>query len=141
VTIVEGQRRFEAPPERVFELLTSPDVIASAIPAVRGHKVIDADHWQAKVKPPLPLAPAVTIRFEVLERRPPRHAALHAHGGGADVTSRFDLTPEGDATVMAWRTELHLSGVLDRFAGHGLDAIAERQAARTLDAVERALSL
>jgi carbon monoxide dehydrogenase subunit G len=139
VTVVEGQRRFEAPRERVFELLTSPDVIASAIPAVRGHEVVDADHWQAKVKPPLPLAPAVTIRFEVLERRPPEHAALHAHGGGADVTSRFDLTADGDATLMAWRTELHLSGVLDRVAGHSLDAIAERQAARTLDAVERAL--
>lgn len=139
MTVVEGQRRFEAPPERVFELLTSPDVIASAIPAVRGYSVSDADHWQAKVKPPLPLAPAVTIRFEVLERRPPEHAALHAHGGGADVTSRFDLAADGDGTVMTWRTDLHLSGLLDRFAGHGLDAIAERQATRTLDAVERAL--
>ena len=139
MTVVEGQRRFEAPRERVFELLTSPDVIASAIPAVRGYSVDDADHWQAKVKPPLPLAPTVTIRFEVLERRPPEHAALHAQGGGADVTSRFDLTADGDATVMAWRTDLHLSGLLDRLAGHGLDAIAERQAARTLDAVERAL--
>jgi carbon monoxide dehydrogenase subunit G len=140
VTVVEGQRRFEAPRERVFELLATPDVIASAIPAVRGHTVTDADHWQAKVKPPLPLAPAVTIRFEVLERRPPEHAAVHAHGGGADVTSRFDLVADGDATVMTWRAELHLSGLLDRFAGHGLDAIAARQAARTLDAVELALA-
>jgi carbon monoxide dehydrogenase subunit G len=139
VTVVEGERRFEAPRERVFELLTTPDVIASAIPAVRGHKVIDVDHWEAKVKPPVPLAPAVTIRFEVLERRQPEHAALHAHGGGADVTSRFDLAAEGDATVMTWRTELHVGGVLGRFVGHGLDAMAERQAARMLDAVERAL--
>jgi hypothetical protein len=29
--------------------------------------------------------------------------------------------------------------VLDRLAGHGLDALAHRQANRTLDAVERAL--
>jgi len=27
-----------------------------AIPAVRGHTVVDADHWNGKVKPPLPLA-------------------------------------------------------------------------------------
>jgi len=139
VTVVEGERRFEAPRERVFELLTTPDVIASAIPAVRGHRVIDADHWEAKVKPPVPLAPAVTIRFEVLERRQPEHAALHAHGGGADVTSRFDLVDDGGATVMTWRTELRVGGVLGRFAGHGVDAMAERQATRMLDAVERAL--
>ena len=39
------------------------------MPAVRGHTVIDADHWEAKVKPPLPFAPGITIRFEVLDRR------------------------------------------------------------------------
>ncbi len=139
MTVVTGEWRFAAPRERVFELLTSPDVIAAAMPAVKGHEVVDADHWRAKVKPPLPLAPAMKIRFEVLDRRPPEHAALHAHGGGADVTSTFDLEDDGDETVMRWRTELHLSGVLDKLAGPGLDAIAHRQAQRTLDEVTRRL--
>jgi len=91
------------------------------------------------VKPPLPFAPGVTIRFEVLDRRPSDHARLHAHGGGADVTSTFDLIADGQGTVMRWQAELELAGLLARFAGHGLDAIAERQATRTLDAVERRL--
>ncbi|MDX6475658.1 MAG: uncharacterized protein QOH95_1169 [Gaiellaceae bacterium] len=139
MAVVEGQRRFAAPPERVFALLTDPDVVASAMPAVRGHTVVDADHWHAKVKPPLPFAPSITIRFEVLDRRPPEHAALHAHGGGADVTSTFDLVADGEGTLMHWQTEIKLSGLLARFAGPGLDGVAKRQAARTLDAVERAL--
>jgi carbon monoxide dehydrogenase subunit G len=139
MAVVEGERRFAAPPERVFALLTDPDVVASAMPAVRGHSVIDADHWHAKVKPPLPFAPSITIRFEVLDRRPPEHAALHAHGGGADVTSTFDLAADGEGTLMHWRTEIRLSGLLSRFAGPGLEAVAERQATRMLDAVERAL--
>ena len=139
MTVVDGERRFEAPRERVFELLTSPDVIASAMPAVRSHRVIDQDRWQAKVKPPLPLAPALTIRFEVLDRRAPEHARLHAHGGGADLGSTFDLTEENGATVMRWRTELHLSGVLDRLAGPGLDVVARRQAERMLDEITRRL--
>jgi carbon monoxide dehydrogenase subunit G len=139
MAIVEGQRRFAAPPERVFALLTDPDVVASAIPLVRSHSVIDAEHWNARVKPPLPLAPSITIRFEVLDRRPPEHAALHAHGGGADVHSTFDLAPDHDGTVMRWRTELHLTGLLERLSGHGLEALAHRQAERTLDAVERSL--
>jgi carbon monoxide dehydrogenase subunit G len=139
VTVVEGSRRFEAPRERVFELLTSPDVVAAALPAVRSHTVVDHDHWLAKVKPPLPLAPTLTIRFEVLERRPPEHAELHAHGGGADVRSTFDLAEDGGSTVMRWRTDLRLGGVLGRFAGPGIDAIAMRQAERTLDEVTRRL--
>ena len=139
MTVVDGERRFDAPRERVFELLISPDVIAAAMPAVRSHKVIDRDHWQAKVKPPLPLAPTLTIRFEVLDRREPEHARLRAHGGGADVASTFDLTDEDGMTVMRWRTDLHLTGVLDRLAGAGLDVIARRQAERTLDEVTRRL--
>jgi carbon monoxide dehydrogenase subunit G len=139
VTVVSGEWRFAAPRERVFELLTSPDVIAAAMPAVKSHTVKDAEHWEAKVKPPLPLAPAMKIRFEVLDRRPPEHAALHAHGAGADVTSTFDLSEDGGETVMRWQTELHLSGVLDKLAGPGLDAIAHRQAQRTLDEVTRRL--
>ena len=63
----------------------------------------------------------------------------HAHGGGSDVSSTFDLSPDGGGTLMRWRTEIRLSGLLGRFAGPGLDAIAARQANRTLDAVERAL--
>ena len=141
MTHVEGERRFAAPPERVFALLTDPAVIAAAVPAVRGHRVLDVDHWEAKVKPPLPLAPSLTIRFEVTQRRPPEHAGLRAHGGGADVESTFDLSPDGEAgTVMRWQARVSLGGVLRRFGGHGLDAIARHQAERTLDAVERALS-
>jgi carbon monoxide dehydrogenase subunit G len=139
VNVVEGERRFEAPRERVFELLTSADVIAAAMPAVRGHEVVDADHWLAKVKPPLPLAPSVTIRFEVVDRRPPEHAALRAHGGGADVRSTFDLVDDAGATLMHWRTELELTGLLGKLAGPGLDAVARRQAERTLDEVRRRL--
>jgi carbon monoxide dehydrogenase subunit G len=139
MAVIEGARRFAAPPERVFELLTSPDVIASAMPAVRGHTVIDRDHWEAKVKPPVPFAPSVTIHFEVLERHPPGHAGLRARGGGADVSSTFDLAADGAGTLMHWRTELHLTGLLGRLGGPGLDAVARRQAERTLDAVERAL--
>jgi carbon monoxide dehydrogenase subunit G len=139
MALVDGERRFTAAPERVFALLTDADVVAPAIPAVRGHTVIDADHWLAKVKPPLPFAPSITIRFEVLDRREPEHAALHAHGGGADVTSTFDLSADGEGTLMHWRTEIKLSGLLSRFGGPGLEGVAERQATRTLDAVERAL--
>jgi uncharacterized protein len=140
VTVVEGTRRFEAPPQRVFAVLTDPAVIASALPAMRSHSVVDDDHWLGKVKPPLPFAPSLTIRFEVLDRRPPEHAALHAHGGGVDCTSTFDLSGNDEGTTMHWRTELHLSGILSHVGGPGLEAVAQRQAARTLDAVERALA-
>ena len=139
LTVVEGQRTFAAPPARVFELLVDPDVIVSALPAARGHTVVDRDHWHVRLKPPLPLAPTVTVRFVVLERRPPGHAALLATGAGADVRSEFELEETEGGTLMRWRSELELSGVLGRVAGSGLEPVARRQADRTLDAVARRL--
>jgi len=40
---------------------------------------------------------------------------------------------------MHWQTEIRFSGLLSHVAGPGLDVVAQRQAERTLDAVERAL--
>ena len=139
MTVVTGERQFAAPRDRVFAVLTDPDVILSAVPAVRSHRIVDADHFEAKVKVPVPLAPSITIRFAIVERRPSEHAAIHAHGGGADVTSTFELHEAGDATHMEWRAELEVAGLLGRLIGHGLDAVAARQATRVLDAVERAI--
>ncbi len=140
MALVKGERRFDAPPERVFAVLTDPDVVASAIPAVKGHRVVDDSHWEARVKLPVPLAPKLTVRFELVDRRPPEHASLRAHGAGTDVASSFDLVADGDGTALRWQAEIHLSGAVDRLVGGGLDPVARRQAERTLDAVERALA-
>jgi carbon monoxide dehydrogenase subunit G len=140
MAVVTGERRFDAPPERVYELLTDPEVVVSAIPAVRDHRIVDERHWEARVKLPVPLAPKLTVRFEVLDTRPSEHASLRAHGGGADVASTFELVGDDRGTEMTWRAEIRLSGALDRLVGGGLDSVARRQAERTLDAVERALA-
>jgi carbon monoxide dehydrogenase subunit G len=129
----------DAPPERVFTALLDPDVVAGAIPVIRSHREVDVDHWEAKVKAPIPLAPSVTIRFEVLEKRPPEHASIHSRGGGADVASSFDLEPIGDdATRVRWHAEIELHGILGAFAGHGLEPLARRAAERVLDRVSAA---
>lgn len=139
MTVVTGERQFAAPRERVFALLLDPSVVCSAIPAVRSHRVVDHDHFEAKIKVPLPLSPSVTVKFEIVERRPDEHAHLRAHGGGADVRSTFDLAEENGGTLMHWRAEFDVAGVVGRVIGHRLDSVAERQANRTLDAVEQAL--
>lgn len=137
---VEGERSFAAPPERVFAALATPGVIVGAVPSLRELRVDDETHWTAKVKPPLPFAPSLTIRFEVVERRPPSHASLHAAGGGARVASDFDLEADGaGGTRMRWSATVELSGLLYAFAGPGLEPLARRQAERTLDRIAASL--
>ena len=140
MTTVEGQRHFDAPPERVFAALTDPDVVATALPAVREHRTIDVDHWEAKIKLHIPFAPSVTLRFEIVEKRPPEHATLRSHGGHADVDTSFDLEGDGDGgTRMHWRAQIRLTGILAAFGGHGFEPIARRQAQHVLDRVAHAV--
>jgi len=131
-------RLIDAPPERVYAALTDPTVVAEALPVLRSHRVLDADHWEAKVKAPLPFAPAVTIHFEVANRRPNEHAEVRSRGGGARVTSSFDLSPEGAATRMQWHADVALGGLLAAFGGPGLEPLARRVSERVLDRVAAA---
>jgi uncharacterized protein len=139
MTTIDGVRVVDARRERVFAALTDPHVVAAAIPAIRSHREVAQDHWEAKVKAPVPFAPAVTIRFEIVDRRPPEHASIRSHGRGTDVSSSFDLEEEGGGgTVVRWRAEIALHGLFAAFGGHGLEAVGRRAAERVLDRVAAA---
>jgi carbon monoxide dehydrogenase subunit G len=100
----------------------------------------DADHWEMVVKVPLPVAPTLKLAFEVVDRRPPEHARLRSTGGsmmaGAALDSRFDLAAEGAGTRVRFVAELSFRGALAP-AEKLLEPVAQRQAERTLDAIER----
>src|SRR5207237_7286581 len=101
---IEGTREFEAPPEAVFDALTDPDLVSRAIPALESLDISDPDHWTATVK--VSIAPRLKVRFEVLDKRPPAHARLRAHGknlgGAATVDTSFDLAGSNGRTTMRY---------------------------------------
>jgi uncharacterized protein len=137
---IEGERLIDAPRERVFQALTDPEVVAATVPLVESCEVRDADHWELVVRVPLPMAPTLKLSFAVVERRSPEFARLKSSGGGliggADVESRFDLTEEGAGTRVKFVAELQFRGALAPVE-RMLEPLAQRQAERTLDAIEQ----
>ena len=137
---IEGERIVEAPRERVFAALTDPEVVMQTVPLVERLETHDADHWDVVVKVPLPLAKPLRLAFEVVEKRPPEHARLHSEGGGlmggASVDSTFDLDERPGGTLVRFRAELSFRGALAP-AEKLLEPAAQRQAERTLDAIEQ----
>jgi carbon monoxide dehydrogenase subunit G len=140
---IEGERVIDAPRDRVFAALTDPEVVSQTMPFVESWEARDADHWEMVVKVPLALKPSLKLAFEVVEKRPPEHARLRATGGGlgggAVLDSRFDLTAEGAGTRVRIVAELGFRGALAP-AERMLEPVAQRQAERTLDAIERRVS-
>jgi carbon monoxide dehydrogenase subunit G len=139
---IEGERVIDAPRERVFAALTDPEVVAQTVPLVERFEVIDAEHWEMVIRVPLPMARPITLAFEVVEKRAPEYARLRSSGGGllggADVDSSFDLTEDPGGTRVRFHAELRFRGALAP-AERLLEPIAQRQAARTLDAIERSI--
>ena len=138
MTRLEGERVVDAPPDRVYATLLDPATIAGAVPVLVSHSAVDDSHWEAQVKAPLPFAPSVTVRFEIVERRRPEHAAIRSDGAGARVVSSFDLEPDGAGTRIRWRADIELGGILAVFGGPGFEPLARRAAERVLDCVAAA---
>jgi carbon monoxide dehydrogenase subunit G len=137
---VQGERLIDAPREEVFAALTDPEVVAQTVPLVEETRVIDANRWELTLRVPLPLAKTLKLAFEVVDKRPPEHARLRAKGGGmlggADVDSSFDLTEAPGGTLVRFTAELAFRGALAP-AEKLLEPVAQRQAEKTLDAIER----
>jgi carbon monoxide dehydrogenase subunit G len=137
---INGERHIDAPRERVYAALTDPAVVMKTVPLVERYEVKDADHWDVVVKVPMPLAPALKLSFEVLERRPPEHAKLAAGGGGmvggADVVSTFDLVEQAGGTLVRFHAEISFRGALSGLEKM-LEPVAHRQTEKTLDAIEQ----
>ena len=136
---VEGERVVEATRDEVFAALTDPSVVVQTVPLVESYEAHDADHWDVVVKPPLPLSRPLKLSFEVVEKRPPEYARLRASGGklgsGADVDSNFVLTEEGTGTHVRFHALISFRGALAP-AEKLLEPVAQKQAQKTLDAIE-----
>src|SRR4051812_17026285 len=140
---IEGERLIDAPRERVYEALTNPEVVAATVPMVERVDVRDAEHWDLVVKVPLPMAPTLKLSVSVVEKQRPERARLHATGGGfvggSTVDSKFELAAEGSKTRIHFVADLEFRGALAP-AERLLEPTAQRQAERTLDAIERSVT-
>lgn len=137
---IQGERIVDAPREKVYATLVDPEVVMQTVPLVERFEAHDADHWDVVLKLPLPMAKPLKLSFEVVEKRPPEHARLRAEGGGmmggSTVDSRFDLSEAPGGTLVRFQAELTFRGMLAPVEKM-LEPVAQRQAEKTLDAIER----
>jgi carbon monoxide dehydrogenase subunit G len=141
---IEGERRFDAPPEAVYQALTDPHAMAEAFSAIER---IDAEEgeWTVIVRPPVPggFRLRFSVRFDDL--REPQHARLHAWGkslgGRISVDSTFDLEPEDAGTHMRWSAEVDAAGLFSGLGSQALGPAAKHQAERALDRLAAGLEV
>jgi uncharacterized protein len=138
---VEGTRRYEAPRERVWDVLNDPAEMAGLMPGVESFEIVDDTHWKAKVKVPLGLGSMkMSIDFEKTGSRPPEHASLHARGKGVgaimSMETQFDLSEDGGSTDMRWQADVRILGQVASMGQRVVQPIVNQQVENVLNALD-----
>jgi len=138
---VEGTKHFEAPREKVWEVLNDPAQLAKTLPGVQSFDVKDDKHWKANVVIPLGLGGLkMSINFEKTEERKPEFASLHAEGTGVaallKMDTQFELSESGSGTDMKWQADVHLLGQVGSMGQRVLQPIVNQQVRNVLAALE-----
>ena len=138
---VEGTRHFEAPREKVWEVLNDPARLAKTMPGVQSFDVEDDRHWTANVVIPLGLGGLkMSIDFEKTDERKPDYARLSAKGTGIGamlkMDTQFELSDSAGGTDMNWEADVHLLGQVGSMGQRVLQPIVNQQVQTVLTALD-----
>jgi carbon monoxide dehydrogenase subunit G len=138
---LEGERRFEAPRDTVWQVLNDPASMAKTMPGVESFDVQDDRHWKAHVKIPLGLGGMrMSVSFEKLEEREPEFAKLHAKGDGVgaimNMDTAFHLSEADGGTSMRWEADVRIAGPVGSMGQRVLQPIVNQQVGHVLNALD-----
>jgi uncharacterized protein len=138
---VQGERRFDAPRETVWNILQDPAQMAAIMPGVESFDVADDRHWKANVKIPLGLGSLkMSINFEKLEEQAPEFSKLNAKGTGVgalmNLVTQFRLNEADGGTAMAWEADVRIAGPVGSMGQRVLQPIVNQQVQQVLMALD-----
>ena len=139
---LEGEKRFEAPRETVWQVLNSPESMAKTMPGVESFDVHDDRHWTANVKIPLGLGGLrMKINFEKVLEREPEYAELSAKGQGVgaimNMQTSFQLAEVEGGTNMKWTADVSIAGPVGSMGQRVLQPIVNQQVGNVLRSLEQ----
>jgi carbon monoxide dehydrogenase subunit G len=139
---LEGTEIINTTPETTFSKLSDPNFMVTAVPDIESYKVIDGDHFEAKIKVGISVVKGtVDMKFAISEKSGGNHARLIADGSGAGskmhVDSKIDLVPDPAGTKMSWTADADVSGLMAGIGSQILKGQSERQVARIFSNVKQ----
>jgi carbon monoxide dehydrogenase subunit G len=113
-----GEERFDAPPQKVYALLTDLDAMARTIPDLVSAEKADERTLRCVVRPGFSfLRGTMKLAISLADCQPPEQAAMNVEAQGIGVAmtvaSQLRVVPEGDGTLLAWQARVEqLKGLI-----------------------------
>jgi carbon monoxide dehydrogenase subunit G len=140
--IVEGNVKINAPREKVWEFLTSPDFVTGCAPGVNSIEVVVPDK-QFKAIATIGFGSAKVVfeaDVEWLEMYENRFAKMKAHGktpgSGVDMISEMRLTNHDQMTDLDWKADIMIVGQLASTAARLMSGVTRNITSTFFDCVK-----
>ena len=142
---VDGTQQIRATRDRVFALLTDPEVLRRCIPGCESLEKTAEDTYAATIKTGIgAIKGTFTGTVHLQDMRVPEHYRITVDGRGSTGfvkgSGDFDLEEQDGATVIKYSGELHMGGAIAGVGQRMVQAAAKMMAAKfftTLDAEAR----
>jgi carbon monoxide dehydrogenase subunit G len=128
---LEGTYHIKAPREKVFGFITEPNKISRCLPDLKSLQMEGEDRFVALVRVGVGFIKGdFKFRMAVVEKQPPARVRLQGNGSGAgssvDLDSVIELREVQDATELAYKAEVKLSGVIVGLAQRVIGSATEK---------------
>ena len=138
---IEGTHEIKAPRERVYALITDPEVLRRCIPGCESLEKTGEDTYAAIMKAGVGMVKGTfkgNVKLE--EMRPPEHYRIVVDGKGGPGfvkgTGDFDLEEKDGATLIRYTGELQVGGTIAGIGQRMIQGAAKMMASRFFVALE-----
>jgi carbon monoxide dehydrogenase subunit G len=127
---IEGTYKFNAPRERVWQILLDPKIIAQCMPGCESMKEIGPDQYEAVMKVGVASVKGTYKgKVSIKDKQAPAHYVLSGEGSGGpgfmqgDVA--IDLEEQDGKTVLKYSTEAKVGGLIASIGQRMLGGVAK----------------
>ena len=138
---IEGTHELNAPRERVYALLTDPEVLRRCIPGCESLEKTEENTYAATLKAGVGMIKGTfkgNVKLE--EMRQPVHYRIVVDGKGGPGfvkgTGDFDLEEQGGATLIRYAGEMQVGGTIAGIGQRMIHGAAKMMASRFFTALE-----
>ncbi len=127
---IAGSTRLAIPPERAYEMMQDPEVLARAMPGCESLEKIGPDEYRMKMKMALAsLSGAFEGKVRITDQTPPTSFKLTVEGTGKIGFMKGEgllrLSPAESGTDVAYEGDVHVGGTMAAVGQRLIDATAK----------------
>jgi carbon monoxide dehydrogenase subunit G len=141
---LDGVVHVNAALDKTYASLCDPVFMVTTIPDLQSSRIIDHDHFEAKIKVGISVVRGtVDMKFELTQKTGGNHAKLIGEGSGAGsrmhIESTLDLSAEDNGTKMAWSADADISGLMAGIGSQILKGQSEKQVSQIFSNIKSKL--